>query len=297
VSRKSPPKPKPAPVTPHQTPESPVSRLIREIPELIKEYLRHHLLATVIVLAGIVVLMWLRKPSECLQLETEVLGRISVGCGASEKTAAGGTERNTYTDSRAGFALRLEDKDHWSIVQAEAVQADGRPSQSFRFPAGLLSEQSVTIQTSDGVVAFLASQSPKEGKASFWVFRAAGQTETASAFVSEENRRLLRTGTVAAVAVFGHPQESRPLPDPAAGGSRHVQMSKLEVAPDHKTALLQWKAPYSGLNADIVARVIVGARDTFYVVALRVKPSTEGENKLNEELRSMLESFHLVEER
>lgn len=66
------------------------------------------------------------------------------------------------------------------------------------------------------------------------------------------------------------------------------------VSPNHDNALLLWKSPYVGLNANIVARVVSGRRDTFYVVAIIVEPVTPDEKKIGVQLRKMLESFHTL---
>ena len=58
-----------------------------------------------------------------------------------------------------------------------------------------------------------------------------------------------------------------------------------------RNAVLLWESPVWGVNADIVARAVVGKRDTYYVIAIRVAPSAPNEEKVNQQLRTMLESF------
>ena len=72
---------------------------------------------------------------------------------------------------------------------------------------------------------------------------------------------------------------------------RRVQLTKMEISPDHRNAVLLWESPVWGVNADIVARAVVGKRDTYHVIAIRVAPSAPNEEKINQQLRTMLESF------
>jgi len=37
----------------------------------------------------------------------------------------------------------------------------------------------------------------------------------------------------------------------------------MEVSPDHRNAVLLWESPVWGVNADIVARAVLGKRDTY----------------------------------
>jgi len=54
---------------------------------------------------------------------------------------------------------------------------------------------------------------------------------------------------------------------------------------------LLWESPVWGVNADIVARAVLGKRDTYYVIAIRVAPVGPNEEKVNQQLRTMIESF------
>jgi hypothetical protein len=65
----------------------------------------------------------------------------------------------------------------------------------------------------------------------------------------------------------------------------------MEVSPDHKDALVTWAPNWEGVNADIVARAVVGPRDTYYIVTIKMKGATSDEDKINRELRTMLETF------
>jgi hypothetical protein len=48
------------------------------------------------------------------------------------------------------------------------------------------------------------------------------------------------------------------------------------------------------MYGDIVGRVIVGLKSTYLLVALRIDPITPEDTKINQDLRSMLESFQLL---
>jgi hypothetical protein len=148
------------------------------------------------------------------------------------------------------------------------------------------------------VVAFIHSKLLNEGKANFWVYHMPNLTRPVEEFVSAETRNLLRTGstmvaliTPLALSDSQSPWRHRATPD----GVGHVELTKIEVSPDHKHALLLWKSPFFGISADIVARVIVGERDTYYVVAVRVAPAGPVEEKINGELRTMIESFRALQ--
>ena len=65
----------------------------------------------------------------------------------------------------------------------------------------------------------------------------------------------------------------------------------MEVSPDHRNAVLLWESPVWGVNADIVARAVLGKKDTHYVIAIRVAPVGPNEEKVNQQLRTMIEPF------
>jgi hypothetical protein len=271
--------------------------------QIAKEYFEHHLkaalIAGVVLFLVVVAFLVLRKPSDCLDLETHFVGRIRVGCSLAEPPAseilADGVSGNRYTDRKAGFTLRLEEPSNWSVVQAQnIVDVNGRAAKAFQFPRGVLGNKDVTLLTNDGVVAFIHSKLLNEGKANFWVYYIPNQTRPVEEFVAAETKNLLRTGstlvaliTPLALSDSRSPWQHRATPE----GIGHVELAKIEVSPDHRHALLLWKSPYFGISADIVARVIVGERDTYYTVAVRVAPAGPVEEKINHELRTMIESF------
>jgi hypothetical protein len=74
-----------------------------------------------------------------------------------------------------------------------------------------------------------------------------------------------------------------------------VTLSAQVVSPDHRSALLLWIAPYLGLDADIVGRFVLGPAYTYYIVAIRPKPADQVQEKFNADVRTMIESFRLLD--
>jgi hypothetical protein len=273
--------------------------------ELIKEYLKHPLVlakfGSVVLLSGFILFLAFHKPSDCLEADTHFLGNIRVGCSHAENllptALAEGLHGNSYTDREAAFTLRLEEPTNWSIVQAVTTvdeTTQGRSAKAFKFPAGLLGDQNITILTNDGVVAFLSNKLVHQGKANLWVFRIPNRTTAVEEFVAAETDKLLRTGAVVVTLVA--PLVSDPFRKKTTSvyqeiPTRRVQLTKMEVSPDHRNAVLLWESPVWGVNADIVARAVVGKRDTYYVIAIRVTPVAPNEEKVNQQLRTMIESF------
>ena len=273
--------------------------------KLIKEYLKHHLvlakLGGVVVLLVFILFLLLRKPDDCLEVDTHFLGNIRVGCSRLENpfpaALADGLHGNNYTDREAAFTLQLDEPSNWSIVQAETRADETRPGKSamaFKFPAGLLGEQNITILTNDGVVAFLYNKLLHQGKANLWVFRIPNQTSTVEHFIAAETDKLLRTGAVVVTLVtplIADPFRRKNTSVYQESPTRRVQLTKMAVSPDHRNAVLQWESPVWGVNADIIARAIVGKGDIYYVIAIRIAPMSANEEKVNQQLRTMLESF------
>jgi hypothetical protein len=256
---------------------------------------------SVVLLLGSILFLSLRKPSDCLEVNTHYLGNVRVGCSRFENpfraALAEGLHGNNYTDREAAFTVRLDQPTHWSIVQA-ATNVDettqGRSVQAFKFPAGSLGDQNITILTNDGVVAFLYNKQVHQGKANLWVFRIPNQTIGVEQFVAAETDKLLRTGAVVVTLVA--PLVSDPFREKRASvhqeiPTRRVQLKKVEISPDRRNAVLLWEAPVWGANADIVARAVVGKRDTYYVIAIRVAPVAPSADNVHEQLRTMIESF------
>lgn len=282
-----------------------VLSLISHGSELIKEYLQHHLLLAkfggVVLLLGFILFLAFRKPSDCLEVDTHFLGNIRVGCSHAENllpaALADGVHGNNYTDRQAAFTLRLDEPTNWSIVQAATTvdeTTQGRSAKAFKFPVGLLGDQNITILTNDGVVAFLYNKLVHQGKANLWVFRIPNQTTGVEEFVAAETDKLLRTGAVVVTLIaplVSDPFRNRTPSVRQEIPTRRVQLTKMEVSPDHRNAVLLWESPVWGVNADIVARAVLGKRDTYYVIAIRVAPVGPNEEKVNQQLRTMIESF------
>src|SRR5262245_26459619 len=263
--------------------------------------LRSSLLAkfgAVVLLLGLILFLAFRKPSDCLEVDTHHLGKIRVGCSHLENpfpsTLADGLHGNNYTDREAAFTVRLDAPTNWSIVQTATTvdeTTQGKSAKAFKFPAGLLGDQNITILTNDGVVAFLYNKLVDQGKANLWVFRIPNRTTGVEEFVAAETDKMLRTGAVVVTLVA--PLVSDPLRKKTFQEipTRRVQLTKVEISPDHRNAVLLWESPVWGANADIVARAVVGKRDTYYVIAIRVAPFAANENNVNQQLRTMIESF------
>lgn len=277
--------------------------LIAHGSELATQYLEHHFKLAIFVgamlLLIVIVFLVVRRPSDCLDVDAHMLGTIRVGCSAAEtpppEASVDGLSGKQYTDRTAGFTLRLEEPSNWSILQAQnTVDLYGRPAKAFQFPRGLLGNKEVTFLTKDGVAAFINDTLLREGKANFWVYYIPNQTRPVEEFVSAETKNLLRTGsTVLTLTTPLALSDSPPSSQNRATGDAlgRVDLTKMEVSPDHKQALLLWRSPYFGVDADIVARVVIGERDTYYAVAIRVAPDGQVEDKINHELRTMIESF------
>jgi hypothetical protein len=302
------PRPTPKPndnVGPVEPNSSILSSLISRGSELIKEYLKHHVVlakfGSVVLLLGFILFLAFRKPSDCLEVDTHFLGHIRVGCSHAENllpaALTDGLHGNNYTDREAAFTLRLDEPTNWSIVQAVATGDEtthGGSAKAFKFPVGLLGNQNITILTNDGVVAFLYNKLLHQGKANLWVFRIPNQTTAVEKFVAAETDKLLRTGAVVVTLVA--PLVSDPFRQKTTSvyqetPTRRVQLTKMEISPDHRNAVLLWESPVWGVNADIVARAVVGRRDTYYVIAVRVAPVAPDDEKVNHQLRAMIESF------
>ena len=253
------------------------------------------------LLLGFILFLTFRKPSDCLEVDTHFLGTIRVGCSYAENllpaALADGVHGNNYTDHQAAFTLRLDEPTNWSIVQATTTvdeTTQGRSAKAFKFPVGLLGDQNITILTNDGVVAFLYNKLVHQGKASLWVFRIPNQTTGVEEFVAAETDKLLRTGAVVVTLIaplVSDPFRNRTPSVRQEIPTRRVQLTKMEVSPDHRNAVLLWESLVWGVNADIVARAVLGNRDTYYVIAIRVAPVGPNEEKVNQQLRTMIESF------
>ncbi len=291
-------------IRPREPNSSIVLSFISHGSELIKEYLKHHRVlakfGSVVLLLAFFLFLVLRKPADCLEVGTHFLGNIRVGCphleNPSPAALADGLHGNNYTDREAAFTLQVDEASNWSIVQAETTADEtipGKSAKAFKFPAGLLGEQNITILTNDGVVAFLYNKLVHQGKANLWVFRIPNQTSVEQ-FIAAETDKLLRTGAVVVTLVaplVSDPFRSKNTSVYQESPTRRVQLTKMAVSPDHRNAVLQWESPVWGVNADIVARAIAGKRDTYYVIAIRVAPMAANEEKINQQLRTMLESF------
>ena len=269
-----------------------------------RNYHAHYFLVAnfggVVLLLAFIFFLTFRIPSGCLEVNTRHLGNIRVGCSQFENpfraALADGLHGNHYTDREAGFTVRLDEPTNWSIVQAvttidETTQGSAK---AFNFPAGTLGDQNITIITNDGVVAFLYKKFVNQGKANLWVFRIPNQGTGVEQFIAAETENLFRTGAVVVALVT--PLVSDPFREKRASvhqeiPTKRVQLKKMEISPDHRNAVLLWESPVWGVNADIVARAIVGKKDTYYLIAVRVAPVALNADNVNEQLRAMIESF------
>jgi hypothetical protein len=209
-----------------------------------------------------------------------------------------GIHERFYTDRQRGFVLSLnqpEDWSDWSIVQAKAsVDEAGQPSKEFRFSPGLLGAQEIRIRTDDGVVGFVTARKYRYGAASLFIYQLAGRTGSVEDVIEEEEQKGIRIAIVWAVYqmafAMSHPAMGV---EKSPGPREDLKLSRIVVSPDRQSALLEWRRPH-GMYGDIVGRVVVGPKSTYLLVALRIDPITPEDTKINQDLRSMLESFQLL---
>ena len=206
-----------------------------------------------------------------------------------------GIHERFYTDRQRGFVLSLdqpEDWSDWSIVQATAsVDEAGQPSKEFRFAPGLLGDKEVRIRTDDGVVGFVSAKKYRYGAASLFIYQLAGRTGSVEDVIEEEEQKGIRIAIVWVVYqmafAMSHPSAGV---EKSPGPGEDLKLSRIVVSPDRQSALLEWRRPH-GLDGDIIGRVVVGAKSSYLLVALRIDPITPEDTKVNQDLRSMLESF------
>jgi len=282
--------------------------VIKSILQLAAEYLSHHfkamVAAIVLIVAGFVLVLSQLNSSDCLEIESHYLGTIRARCSSvstpSPATLVDGLRDKYYTNKRAAFTLRVEEPDDWSIVHAEESHPSdggGPPTRSFSFPPGVLASKEIHFLTDDGVVAFVNKTATNGGKASLWIYLIRNQAQAVQTFIGAEQQRMLRMAPVVLSLIFppliSHTQPERTERLPSQDEGR-VELTTMKTSSDHKEAILVWNSPYHGVNADIVARVVVGYRDTYYVVAARLRSNTPNAEKINYGLRTMLESFHVI---
>jgi hypothetical protein len=235
-----------------------------------------------------------------IELKTQI-GTIRPQTAKEGLAAAGladGLHDQFYTDRKRGFVLRLkapENWSDWSIVQAKTtVDETGRPAQEFRFAPGLLEKTEIGIRTDDGVVGFLYTKQYRKGAASLFIYQLADQTGPVEDVVDEEMQKGLRIGIVWLVYqyafVMAHPSAGL---EESPGPQEDVKLSRIVVSPDHQNALLEWRTPHR-MYGDIVGRVVVGAKGTYFVVAIRIDPTMPEDKKVNQDLQTMLESFQPI---
>lgn len=195
-----------------------------------------------------------------------------------------------YTNARTGFSLEMGDPDNWSVIPAREDEHGGK---ILTFPPGIVTSIPLSVLTDDAAVAFVCTQNVGSGRPSLWVFRVSQNFGTVEAFVAAETGRLLRTGTAASIfwASKYIPYGDKGEPNPYTGNGKDVTLSKIEVSPDHRSALLLWKSPYTGDDFDVVARALIEANDAYYVVAIMGEANNPTEIRINNELRKMLETF------
>jgi hypothetical protein len=283
--------------------------VIERLIDLATHFLKHHFWINLIAVAviGLVMILLVLIPSSrsaCFEVDTEAIGKIRLSCEPVQATTqsdlADGLQGDTYTDRRSGFAVKVEPPDGWSIISArETVDKTGKPAETLTLPMGL-SGIPATFYTDDAAAVFVSKEKIQGGHTNFWIFRIPGRLDEVDRFIVDETKRLLRTGT----AVFVYMLSLLNDPDSLARQSQafakctgrpqeRIVLSRVVISPDHTGAVLEWDAPYCGLDADLVARVVLGTRDVYYVAAIRLKPVGRGDQKLNDALRRMMESFRI----
>jgi hypothetical protein len=171
------------------------------------------------------------------------------------------------------------------------VDEAGQPTKEFRFAPGLLGDKEVRIRTDDGVVGFVSTKKYRHGAASLFIYQLAGRTGSVDDVIEEEEQKGIRIAIVWAVYQMAfamtHPVVGV---EKSPGPREDLKLSRIVVSPDRQSALLEWRRPH-GMYGDIIGRVVAGPKSTYLLVALRIDPITPEDTKVNQDLRSMLESF------
>lgn len=297
----SPPAPDVPPVTPPARQVTVWDFLHRAL-ELPLEFLRHHFVLTAAGLAVAAViavfLLATRKTDECITINAKIIGEIQT-CSkptAQAAPAPDDAEDKVYADMRAGYRLAMREPDDWSVFPAIDVPdpQSGGTAKAFSIPPGIVADIPITILTDEAATAFVSRTKVREGVVSLWVYRLAARVGPVERFINEETGplRLRKTGAPVATylaSLMGSDALARIGQAPTKGDV--VRVSTVAVSPDHRSALVLWVTPYPGVEMDIVGRFVVGDKDTYYIVAVRPKPADPKGDRLNADVRRMIESL------
>ena len=152
----------------------------------------------------------------------------------------------------------------------------------------------------DVSVVFVSKKNSEGGTSSAWVFRVPGHNVPIDKFIAEETKNLRRTApvwkTYTVARMLDHSQPD-PSPNPDGQSARRssdgdsVHLTGVQYAPNNKDAILLWERPQIGLPIDLIGRVVVTERETYYVVTLKFSGQAPRENEVNAALRTLLTSF------
>ena len=285
------------------TSTSPNERISLGFLNVLREWLKDYL---VIRLLAIVLLAFLGfyvvhvSRSGCVNMTDTPLGSLSI-CPtdplAGSSDVADGLHGDVYVDRRAGFSLRLTNADHWSVIQPNQ-NSDG--TKSVVFPPGILGKIPVAIVVPDVSVVFISKRNSEGGASSAWVFRVSGERFPIERFVAEESKNLRRTAqvwTTYTIAEMLNESDSRAIhePNPRSSGRTpgddRIRLTSVQYSPNRRDALVLWDRPQIGLPIDLIGRVVVGDRDTYYIVTLKFSGKAPRELEVNAALRGLLTSF------
>jgi hypothetical protein len=278
--------------------------------DLAEEVFKHHMrlaslgIGALLVLAFVfAVIFVIRHRNGCFSIEGHYTGEIKI-CDeqskAEESSALDGLHGNVYTDLQAGYSLTLPDPDGWSVFPATDFldPQNGQIAKRFSFPTGALGRIPVQVVTDYGLTAFISRPKINFAPVTMWVHRLPTENRTVEQFIQLETGSFQMRMTGAAVAAYATGLflagiTPKPTSNKTPPGT--VTLSAQVVSPDHRSALLLWIAPYLGLDADIVGRFVLGPTYAYYIVAIRPKPADRDQEKFNADVRTMIESFRLLD--
>lgn len=283
---------------------SAVVRISLGVLNVVTEWLKHHFEITLVLTTASVLIVFYVvyvSRSGCVNMTNTPLGSLSI-CPAADapigqSVDAEGLHGEVYVDRRAGFSLRLTNADQWSVIQPYE-NSDG--TKTVVFPPGILGKIPVTMIVRDVSVVFISKKNSEGGASSAWVFRVSGDRAPIERFVAEETKNLRRTAPVwttytVAQMLNESPVEVSPEPDPHSlrqtPGDGRVHLTSVQYAPNRRDALLLWDRPQIGLPIDLLGRVVVAERDTYYVVTLKFSGQAPREHEVNAALRTLITSF------
>lgn len=275
---------------------------------VVKHYLKGHLWTTLASIVALVVMsfFYFNAPQpQCIDAPDTPIGPIHINCSSPEARLAekvvDGLHGNIYSDRSGGFALRLENADQWSIIQPDE-SADGR--KFLVFPPGILGgDIPVTYIIPEVSAVFVNKGLAQGGIASAWIFRIPSRTDSIEKFIAEETKYMRRTSTIVAIFALAQAMQGSPASPESMRDAEtitrspeddRVRLTNMQVAPNRKDALLIWEAPFKGVPADVIGRVVVGERNTYYIVTLKLRSSRSEEGSINIDLRTLLSSFQMI---